>query len=142
MPVRLAQAFANTSYYSVEIENEEIGRFSECTGLSVRYETYSYNEGGQQGFVHEFRGHRTYPHLTLKKGITNENKFLDWLLRNQKREERGTVTVKLLNAEQQPVRTWAFSRAVPIAWEGPTLTAGSASVANETLTIAHEGLVI
>jgi len=134
--------FTNTSYYSVEIERTEVGKFSECSGLSVQYETYSYNEGGLQDFVHEFRGHRKYPHLVLKKGITNENKFLEWLLQAEKREDRGTVTVKLLDTRSQTIRTWAFARAVPIAWEGPTLSSGNGGVANETLTIAHEGLVL
>ncbi len=135
-------AFNNTSYYSVEIESTQVGKFSECSGLSVQYETYSYNEGGQLDFVHEFRGHRTYPHLVLKKGITNENKFLEWLLGSEKRENRGTVTVKLLDSQSRTVRTWAFARGVPIRWEGPTLVSGSSAVANEVVEIAHEGLVL
>jgi phage tail-like protein len=141
MPGR-QQPFTNTSYYSVEIASTEVGRFSECSGLSVQYETYSYNEGGLQDFVHEFRGHLKYPHLILKKGITNENKFLDWLLRTEKREDRGTVTVKLLDSQSRVVRTWAFARAVPVRWEGPTLGSNNAGVANEVIEIAHEGLVL
>jgi phage tail-like protein len=134
--------FTNTSYYSVEIASTEVGKFSECSGLSVQYETYSYNEGGQQAFVHEFRGHRTYPHLVLKRGITNENKFLEWLLRAEKREDRGTVTIKLLDSQARTVRTWAFARACPVRWEGPTLASSGNGVANEVIEIAHEGLVL
>ena len=137
-----AAPFTNTSYYSVEIESRQVGKFSECSGLSVQYETYSYTEGGQLDFVHEFRGHRRYPHLVLKKGVTNENTFLEWLLQSEKREERGTVTVKLLDPQARTVRSWAFARAVPIRWEGPTLAAGGTGVATEVVEIAHEGLVV
>jgi phage tail-like protein len=134
--------FTNTSYYSVEIESKQVGMFSECSGLSVEYETYSYNEGGQLDFVHEFRGHRRYPHIVLKKGITNENTFLEWLLGSEKREDRGTVTVKLLDPKAQTVRSWAFARGVPVRWEGPTLSSASAGIATEVVEIAHEGLVL
>jgi phage tail-like protein len=133
--------FTNSSYYTVEIENKQVGRFSECSGLSVEYETYSYAEGGLQDHIHVFRGHRRYPNIVLKKGVTNENKLLEWLLGADNRDRRGTITIKLLDARGQALHTWAFAGAVPIRWEGPSLGAGRSAVASEVLEIAHAGLV-
>ena len=120
---------------------EAIGRFSECSGLAVEYDILEYQEGGQNAFVHKLRGHRKYPNLVLKRGVTYEDALIKWLMATKDWSERGTVTVSLLGPDAKMVRRWAFDAAFPVKWQGPTLNAGSNNVATETLEIAHQGFV-
>jgi phage tail-like protein len=128
--------------YRVEIPGVEIGRFTEVTGLQIEYEVMEYGEGGNNEFTYKIRGRRKYPNLVLKRGVTNEDALMRWFLRYQDVAKRPTVTLYLIGPDAQPVRSWAFSEAYPIKWQGPNLKAGSNSLATETLEIAHTGMVI
>ena len=127
--------------FLVEAPGLEIGRFSECGGLSMEYEILEYQEGGQMGFVHKLRGQLKYPNLTLKRGVTHESALLEWFFAAQSPEMRPPITVSLIGPDATPVRHWAFDAAFPVKWQGPTLNAGSTNIATETLEIAHAGLV-
>jgi phage tail-like protein len=117
-----------------------IGLFSECSGLSVEREVETYQEGGLNSFAHKLPGRLTYPNLVLKKGITRETALMDWFYASQNPAERKEVSVTLKGPAGQTVRSWSFDGAFPVKWTGPTLNAGSSSVASETLEIAHQGL--
>ena len=127
--------------FLVAIDDAEIGRFSECSGLTVEYEIEEYAEGGENTFVHKLRGRLKYPNLTLKRGVTHETALLDWFFESKEWDSRGNLTVSLLGPDGQEVRSWAFEGAFPVKWEGPSLNAGSTAIANESLEVAHRGLV-
>jgi phage tail-like protein len=118
-----------------------IGRFAECTGLSVSYDVTPYAEGGNNEFVHQLRGRMTYPNVTLKRGVTYQDGLLRWFYETQKPSERPTVTISLINAAGDPLRHFALSAALPVRWTGPNVNAGSGSAATESLEIAHQGFV-
>ncbi|HWE81769.1 MAG TPA: phage tail protein [Gaiellaceae bacterium] len=124
---------------------QSIGEFAECSGLSAEYDIFEYQEGGELGYVHKFRGGLKYPNLVLKRGVTHEKAFLTWFFdqtsASAKREHRGNVTLVLLGDDGQPVRSWSFASAFPVKWSGPSFNAKSTNVAMETLEIAHHGLV-
>ena len=130
--------------FQVQIGGVVIGEFAECTGLSMEYEIFEYQEGGQLGFVHKFRGGLKYPNLVLKRGVTYEDALLKWFLDRTSsaaaREQRGDVTLNLLGDDGKQVRSWSFYAAFPVKWSGPSFNAKSTSVAMETLEIAHMGL--
>jgi phage tail-like protein len=128
--------------YRVEIPGLAIGEFTEVTGLQVEYEVMEYGEGGNNEFTYKIRGRRKYPNLVLKRGVTNEDGLLRWFMKYQSRRERPTVTLSLIGPDAKPVRSWAFSEAYPIKWQGPNLKAGSNGLATETLEIAHTGMVV
>lgn len=119
---------------------QEIGRFSECSGLAAEWEVFEYQEGGENHFVHKLRTRVKYPNLVLKRGVTNEEALLKWFFESKDWSKRGPITVTLMGPGGRPVRSWAFSAAVPVKWQGPTVKAGSNSVAMETLEVAHQGL--
>jgi phage tail-like protein len=127
--------------FLVEVPGLQIGRFSECSGLTMEYEILEYQEGGQLGFVHRLRGQLKYPNLTLKRGMTHESALMKWFFEAQSRDRRPTLTVFLLGPDTAEVRHWAFAGAFPVKWQGPSLNAASTSIAGETLEIAHAGLV-
>ena len=117
-----------------------IGRFSECTGLEMEYDVLEYAEGGGLA-PHKLRGPLRYPNLTLTRGITHEPALLEWFRLAQDARSRPTITVALLGDDGAVLRHWAFAAACPVRWKGPSMNAGSARVAAESLEIAHAGLV-
>jgi phage tail-like protein len=118
-----------------------IGRFAECSGLSVEYEVMEYREGGNNDYVHKLRGPAKYPNLVLKRGITKEDALIEWFRRCQTKADRMPVTVMLLGPDSKTssVRKWSFDGAYPVKWTGPTLNAGSNNLATESLEIVHLG---
>ena len=130
--------------FQVLIGGVIVGQFAECSGLSLEYDMFEYQEGGQLGFVHKFRGALKYPNLVLKRGVTYEDALLKWFLdrtsESAAREQRGDVTLNLLGDDGKQVRSWSFYAAFPVKWSGPSFNAKSTNVAMETLEIAHMGL--
>ena len=127
--------------FTVKVDDAEIGRFSECSGIQVEWEIEERREGGENRFVHKLRGGMKYPNLVLKRGVTYEPVLLKWLFQTKEWDQRGNVTVSIIGPDSKPVRTWAFANAFPVKWTGPTLNASSSNAATETLEIAHRGLV-
>jgi phage tail-like protein len=131
-----------SSCFKVEIADAVIGYFTVCEGLSVSYDVYEYAEGGQNDFVHQLRGHKKYAPLVLRRGATNEDALEKWFFQSKDREQRGAVTISLLDTKARTVRTWSFTAAFPVEWSGPTLSAASSEAAQERLVIAHAGKVM
>ena len=126
--------------FKVEVLGVTIGRFMECTGLAVEYEVVEHVEGGLNDHVHKLRGHAKHPNLTLKRGVTDEEQLLRWVLDCQAGTKRHDIQVQLKAPDGKTVRTWTLEGAWPVKWQGPALNAGSANVATESLEIAHRGL--
>jgi len=127
--------------FQVLIDDAVIGAFAECSGLSVEYEIFEYAEGGEQRFIHKFRGGLKYPNLVLKRGVTYEDELVKWFFDRSDREQRGNITLNLLGDDGEQVRSWSFASAFPVKWSGPSFNAKSTNVATETLEIAHQGMV-
>ena len=126
-------------HFKVKIGSESIGMFTECSGLTVEYEVFNWEEGGQNEFVHRLRGRAKYPNLVLKRGVTHESALGKWFFDCRDKTKRNLVVVQLVGPDGKTVRTWSFANAFPVKWTGPTFNAGANNVATETLEIAHEG---
>ena len=124
-----------------DVAGKEIGWFTECTGLAVEWEVYTYEEGGQNDFAHKFRGRAKYPNLVLKRGVTYEDALLALVPAvQQDHAERKDIT----RQAARPRRQAGAQLAVPGArsrssGRGPALNASSTNAATETLEIAHHG---
>jgi phage tail-like protein len=127
--------------FSVKVQGRTVGRFAECSGLSVEYDVTDYVEGGNNVFVHKLRGGVRYPNVTLRRGVTEEDELLRWFYETGDPGERPTVTVFVLDPLGKSVRHFALSAAVPVRWTGPSVTSESSKAATESLEIAHEGFV-
>ena len=62
-----------------EVDGVQIGVFSQVSGLEVRVEVATYQEGGENGFVHKLPGRMTWPHVVLKRGITDSDALFAWV---------------------------------------------------------------
>jgi phage tail-like protein len=125
--------------FRIQIGSQTIGHFSEIDGLTVEYEVFEWQEGGENRFVHKLRGRAKYPNIVLKRGITHEAALLDWFRKCQTKTDRQEGHIDLLGRDGKPVRRFAFEGAFPVKWTGPKLNAASTSIATEQLEIAHTG---
>lgn len=127
--------------FFVEFGGVVQGGFSEVSGLSSDIELESYEEGGLNGFVHQFPKHTTYPNLVLSRGLINIDLFYIWYqATSQGLIQQLNGTILLLNSQQIPVMWWSFKNAYPVKWEGPQLNASSDEVAVEKIELVHQGI--
>lgn len=127
--------------FFVDIEGIIVGSFSEVSGLEAEIETYPYREGGRNEHMHCFAGATKYPPLVLKHGLSPFDGLWSW----QQDVVNGAIqrrngTLYLLDRLRIPVVWWDFKEALPIKWTGPTFNAAAATVAFESITLAHNGL--
>lgn len=137
----------STATFLVEVDGNPIGRFTEASGLEVEVEVETYEEGGQNGFVHKFPGRMTWPNLVLKRGVTESDNLMTWLNKSsgegftgaQNKLTRSTMAVTLISAGGTRLRSWNFEGAFPIKWNGPSFATSSDDLPEEELEIAHHG---
>ena len=99
--------------------------FKEVSGLSMELETETIEEGGVNDYVHVVPKRRKHQNLVLKRGFTVDKGLTDWCedtiygaLIDEIEPE--TITVKLLKADGQPLKSWSFYGAWPVKWSlGP-----------------------
>jgi phage tail-like protein len=119
------------------------GSFSEVSGLGVEMGVIEYRNGSEDITVRKLPGLKKYTNITLKRGITGDLAFWDWMLNGmQGLVQRTTVSIILLDESRNPVMQWNFRRSWPCKWVGPSFNAKSNEVAIETLEICHEGMAI
>ncbi len=92
--------------------------------------------------MHRLPGRSKVSNLTFKRGITKSNDFFKWYLKIlQGSLERKNVDVVMFDEAGKELAKWSFSRAFPVKWIGPQLTADGKTAAIETLELAHDGLL-
>lgn len=131
--------------FLLEIDDQPVGSFMECTGLAVEMEIEEIKEGGQNEFVHKLPGRLKWPNLTFKRGITSSDTLFMWINVASGNAAAGEVaprsngSVTLLNSMGEKVQKWSFRDAIPVSWKGPDLSASASDVAVEELEVAHHG---
>lgn len=113
----------------------------ECSGLQVDMKPVEYREGGQNAFVHQFRGQASYPPLILKRGLMASDEFWSW----HQDVVNGIVVrrsgaIYLLGDDGDEAMHWDFIDAIPLKWSVGALNAGTAALAFETVELVHRGL--
>ena len=135
------------STFLFEVDGVEIGRFMEVSGLEVTVAVEEVEEGGENNYVHKLPGRMTWPNITLKRGITQNDALLTWLNKssgeqfsaNGNKLTRSTAAITLIGPAGQRLRAWEFDGAFPIKWKGPDFAAASSDMAMEELEITHHG---
>jgi len=127
--------------FLVEIEGIISAGFSDISGLQIETEVEEFREGGVNNYVHKLPKLTKYGNLTLKHGMTDQDKLWNWykdVIRGK--INRTNVTIFLQDITGKNLMHWEFSNAYPVKWTGPELKADSNNVAFETLELAHNGL--
>ena len=117
--------------------------FSECSGLESSMQVEEYREGGRNDTVLKFPGRVSYANIRLRRGAALTDELWNWYYDFvQGKGKRRDGVIVLQDDRRNPVKTWQFTRGIPIKWIGPAMNATSNAVAIEELEIAHEGLKI
>lgn len=119
------------------------GSFTEVSGLEVSIDFIEYRNGSEDITPRKIPGLKKFTNITLKKGITGDLEFWNWIVEAMKGSViRTEGSIVLLDENQQEVMRWNFKRGWPCKWTGPGLNATNGEIALETLEICHEGLAI
>jgi phage tail-like protein len=119
------------------------GSFAEASGLEAAQDPIEYRNGSEDITVRKMPGLKKFTNITLKRGITGDLAFWNWIVEGM----NGTVvrtegSILLLNENRQEVMRWNFKRGWPCKFTGPGLNAKNNEIAMETVEICHEGLSI
>ena len=142
--------YVTANRFYVEIESRITAAFSECSGLGFQVKCDKQMEGGVNDQQRLILGQADFSDVTLKRGITDDLVFLDWIgkilamrqANNKLQEFRRNINILLFNQAGETMQCWTLIGAVPVGWQGPSFSADSNSVAVEELTIAYEGLKV
>jgi phage tail-like protein len=126
-------------HFKLDVGEQTVGYFTECSGLQVEYEVFEWPEGGQNDYVHKFRGRAKYANIVLKRGITSSVALLEWFESVRRGAERRDGSISMLDQTLSEVARWSFTGALPVKWQGPTFNASGNDVAVETLELVHSG---
>lgn len=110
------------------------------TGIEVDVAAVITREGSDLASPQKLPGQLSYANLVLQRPLTKDLTFWVWMqevITGSPSEKSMTVT--LLDSQQNPAIVWAFKNAFPLKWTGPALNAISNDFATETLEIAHSG---
>jgi len=119
------------------------GSFTEVSGLEVTMDPIEYRNGSEDITPRKIAGLKKFTNITLKKGISGDIEFWEWIVEGMNgtiRRVEGTIT--LLDEAKAPVMEWKFKRGWPCKFSGPGLNATNGEIAMETVEICHEGLAI
>ncbi|PSB34411.1 phage tail protein [Stenomitos frigidus] len=129
--------------FLVELDGLITGGFMEVSGLECDITLESYEEGGQNDYVHQFPTRITYPNLVLSKGLTDVWTLWNWF--DEARQgmiRRRNGTIMLLDHQRLPVRWWNFNDAYPVKWAGPQFNSSAQEVAVERIELVHRGITM
>lgn len=136
--------YVTTNRFYIEMDNDMKAAFSECSGLDVQIEKEVYQEGGVNQQQRIFLKHAKFSDVTLKRGITDDPAFWDWINESLTADNsrRRNINILVFNQAGETMQVWRLIGAVPIGWKTPALKADSTTVALEELVLAYEGLEV
>jgi phage tail-like protein len=135
---------ANALRFDVVLDGLDLGSFTALDGLSAEYEVRTYQEGGENGFVHQLPGRLKYGNIKLTRPVDLQSKALGtWfgLLAKGIGARRHTATVVAFNDNGEPVAEWTFVGVWPVRYTGPSFSTDTPKVATEIFEFAHTGLL-
>lgn len=128
--------------FEIRIPEFAVGGFSECSGLQLETEVWTYPEGGWNHYERKRPTRTRQSNIVLKRGIVDRIVW-DWYFDlTQGNVERKDGSILVYDPSGGSVLMhWVFKQAFPCKWSGPDLNASQSNVAVESLELCHEGLV-
>ena len=128
--------FGGTKYFPSGTDVQ----FQEVSGLTVDLEMETYNEGGENRFVHKLPVQTTYSDVTLKRAVTKASSVVKWCKDALESFEFHPIPVNiiLLNELHIPVTRWTLVNAIPQHWEMSSLNAEANELLIENLVLSYQ----
>jgi phage tail-like protein len=136
-----------SSRFLFEIDGVEIGVFTEVSGLELKVDVHSFEEGGENSFVHKLPGRISWPHIVLRRGVTDSDALFSWVNKsagdgfsaNGNKVTRCTGAITVINSRGDRERAWEITEVFAVRWTGPNFDASANEPLHEELEIAHHG---
>ena len=137
----------NTSSFLFEVDGVQIGMFAEVSGLEVTVDVATYQEGGENGYVHKLPGRMSWPHIILRRGVTQSDALFSWVSKtagsgfsaNGNKLARSTGAITVIGSDGSRLRSWELKDVFAVRWAGPKFAAASSDQIDEELELAHHG---
>jgi phage tail-like protein len=134
---------------AVDALGVNLGLWQSCKGLEVELQYKKFEQGGNNLGQQWLPDKIVYGAVTLERAVDQSSSatvrgwLQNWVTAwtNYGTLPATTVTVQLLDYQQNPVMRWALSNARPSKWIGPSLSATEEKVAIETLVLEHDGFL-
>ena len=125
--------------FRVEIQGIQQAGFMECSAIGSHLEVVEYREGADIINVRKFPGKASYPDITLKWGMTDNQDLYKWHLATVKGNlQRQSGSVVQLDDTGTEATRWNFYNAWPSKWDGPAFNAKGNDLSIVTLTLSCE----
>lgn len=135
-------------YFSLEIDDIDVAHFLECSGLKTSAEVVEIEEGGYLSNVHKRTGRSKWENIILKRAVYTGHLFEEWRDYYMQipsggwaRRATSTAAIVMRANDGTELRRYSIVQPWPVSWEGPSLSSGGSALAEETLEIAHEGIL-
>jgi phage tail-like protein len=133
---------AIASLFYVTVDAMDIGTWTECSGLSAKYDVDDYEEGGQNRFVHKLPGRLKYTNAKLKRAVDADSaKVARWFSSLAKTGARSTASITAYDGDLEVMATWGLVDVIPVSWSGPSFSVDGGKVGIEELELAHHGFM-
>jgi phage tail-like protein len=130
-------------YFSLVIDNVDLGSFSTCDGLSIDMQVTTREDGGGGATVYQLPGRFKYSNLHVTRPIGPETaKTMRWLQTMLKGMKPSTASLSALSPSGQIVFSWTLTGVVPAKWTGPSFDVGNPTPAHETLELAYTSIML
>lgn len=119
--------------------------FQEVSGMDQEVQTITYRHSNSALFsTIKMPGIAKYGNITMKRGVfSNDNEFWQWVdAISMNTIQRRTITIRLLNDNDQATVTWTLNNAWPTKISGQDLTDGGNDIAVDTVELAHEQMIV
>ncbi|HEY2706303.1 MAG TPA: phage tail protein [Candidatus Dormibacteraeota bacterium] len=135
-----------TMRFEVKGVGHDLGEWSHCTGLSVRFDNKLTADAEYNG-TRVRPGQPSYGDVKLKRALSHSGAqaVQTWLEELVRKPDRAGVDVeiRLVDSWGKTVVEWKLYNVVPKSWSGPDLDGSPSSkqVAIETLELSHDGFL-
>lgn len=135
------------SGFLFEVDGVQIGMFSQVSGLELKVDVVTYEEGGTNGYVHKLPGRMTWPHVVLHRGLTDSDALFAWVNKtsgpgfesNSNKLTRDTGAITAIGSNGNRLRAWELQGVFAVRWTGPRFDVVSGEALEEELELAHHG---
>ena len=132
--------------FALDVQGVVSAFFQSASGFSNTSEiiTHQAVDAAGKSVQQKIPGDLTWDDITLERGITDDLALWNWrqqVVDGDVEGARKDGSVVMYNQSGTEVTRWNFINGWPSAWNGPDVGAEDQSVAIESISIAHEGLV-
>lgn len=130
-------------YFALEIDNADLGIFSNCSGLGIDMQIEQREDGGGGWTVHQLVGRPKYTNVTVTRPIGPDTaKTMAWLQTMVGAMQPSTARLAALSPNGDTVFSWTLSGVLPARWTGPSFDATSPTPVTETLELAYTSIML